>query len=208
MTQVHVVEHPLVVHWLTVLRDKTTPPPMMRAAVEAIMPFLLAEATRDLSLEPVLVETPLEATTGYRLAHRVALIPILRAGLAMVPPALRLLPDAPVFHLGIYRDEHTLEPVFYYDPLVGRPRTADVALVLDPMLATGGTVEIAVAHLREWGMQDIRYLGLIAAPEGVERLKHTCPDVPLYVAAVDRQLNTRGYILPGLGDAGDRVFGT
>ncbi len=205
---VKVVEHPLVAHWLYVLRDRNTPPPQMRQAVDALVPLLLYEATRDLQLQTRAVETPLEATTGQRLAERVAFVPILRAGLGMVAPALRLLPEAAVYHLGMYRDEQTLEPVFYYDPFTGRPCHVDLAFILDPMLATGGSAMLAASRLKQWGVPKVRFIGLIAAPEGVDAMAKAHPDVDIFVAALDRQLNSRGYILPGLGDAGDRLFGT
>ncbi len=204
----YVLKHPVVDHWLTVLRDKTTPPQRMRQAMDIITPLLLYQATRHLPTRAVPVETPLETTQGRILAARVGLVPILRAGLGMVPPALRMFPEASVWHLGFYRDEETLQPVEYLDPFQGRPCTVDVALVLDPMLATGGSAAAAMDKLKAWGVEQMAFVGLIAAPEGVDLLHRRHPQVPIVVAALDRQLNDRGYILPGLGDAGDRLFGT
>lgn len=206
--KVHVVQHPLIAHWLTVLRDRDTPPPVFRQALHRVTTLVLYEATRKLSIHSRSVTTPLETTTGAEVVERVALVPILRAGLGMVEPALQLLPQASVWHLGFYRDETTLQPVEYYDPFASRPRQADVAYILDPMLATGGSARAAAAKLLAWGVPRVIFVGLIAAPEGLEHLHQHCPQVPVYVAAVDRQLNERGFILPGLGDAGDRQFGT
>ncbi len=208
MSQVHVVNHPVVAHWLRVLRDKHTPPPTFRQALDIVTHLLLYAATQDLETEPVDVETPLEATQGARLKSRVGFAPILRAGLGMIPAALHLFPQAQVWHLGFYRDETTLQPVEYYDPFRHKACTVDVTYILDPMLATGGSAVAAAHKLKEWGVPKVVFVGLIAAPEGVALLEKHHPDVPIYVAVVDRQLNDQGYILPGLGDAGDRQFGT
>ncbi len=205
---VHVVEHPLAQHWLTVLRDRETPPERFRQALDVVTTMVLLEAMAGLRTDPVRVTTPLEETHGRRLADRVAFVPILRAGLGMVPAALRLLPQATVWHLGFYRDEATLQPVEYYDPFAHRPCQADVAFILDPMLATGGSAVAAVGKLKAWGVRRIAFTGLLAAPEGIRHLEARHPEVDVYVAAVDRRLNDRGFILPGLGDAGDRQFGT
>lgn len=206
--KVHVLNHPLVDHWLTVLRDKHTPPERMRQATEILTSFLLYQALRDLPVETVEVETPLECTQGRRITARLGFAPILRAGLGMVPAALRVFPQASVWYFGFYRDEETLKPVEYYDPIQGRACHLDVAVVLDPMLATGGSAAAAVSRLKEWGVPRVHFVGLIAAPEGVAFLHREHPEVSIVVAALDRQLNDRGYILPGLGDAGDRLFGT
>jgi uracil phosphoribosyltransferase len=169
--------------------------------------LLAVYATEDLPLQPRQVTTPLATIQGQALAKRVAIVPILRAGLSMVEPVLQLLPEAEVRHLGMYRDEATAQPVEYYCKLpTGHP--ADVALILDPMLATGGSIRMAVASLKRWGVSDIRVLSIIAAPEGIELLHQEAPDVPLYVANVDEQLNANKFIVPGLGDAGDRIFNT
>ncbi len=208
MSQVHVVEHPVVAHWLGILRDKTTSPERFRQGLDIVTHFLLHTASQILETEPIVVETPLETAQALRLKSRVAFAPILRAGLGMVPAALHLFPHAQVWHLGFYRDERTLQPVEYYDPFKHKPCTVDVAYILDPMLATGGSAVAAAHKLKEWGVPQVAFVGLIAAPEGLSLMEKHHPDVPIYVAVVDRQLNDRGYILPGLGDAGDRLFGT
>lgn len=169
--------------------------------------MLTYEATRDLPTTGVTVQTPLAASPARRLGVRVGLMPVLRAGLSMMDGALDLLPDAQVWHLGVYRDERKLMPVEYYNRLPPVP-TVDVALILDPMLATGGSAVAVVDVLERWGVRDIRFAGIIGAPEGVRRFEAAHPDVPIYLAALDDRLNDRGYIVPGLGDAGDRQFGT
>ncbi|GAB4209422.1 MAG: uracil phosphoribosyltransferase [Roseiflexaceae bacterium] len=203
----HVSQHPLVQHKLTLLRRTVTESKKFRELVHELAQFLLYEATMDLELEPVAIETPLAPLTGQRIAAHIGLFPILRAGLGMVDPILELIPTAHVWHLGLYRDHKTLEPVTYYNKL---PPQADVdlCLILDPMLATGGSAVAAVDILKRWGAKRIKFLGLIAAPEGVETLSQAHPDVPIHLAAVDSHLNEKGYIVPGLGDAGDRQFGT
>jgi uracil phosphoribosyltransferase len=207
MTRIHEIRHPLIQHHLTKLRDKDTPSGRFRRSVYRLTFLLAYEATRDFPIEPLEVETPLTKTTGACIARRVGLFPILRAGLGMVDPVLSLIPLAQIWHLGFYRNEETLEPVPYYEKLSGAP-TVDIALVLDPMLATGGSAVAAIQSIRDWGVQDIRLLSLIAAPEGIDKVLNTHDNVNIYVCSIDDKLNDRGYILPGLGDAGDRIFNT
>jgi uracil phosphoribosyltransferase len=200
-----VCDHALAASSLAVLRNQETSPAAFRLAVRRITTLLTLQATQDLPTHTVTVETPLCATPVQQLAVRVGIVPILRAGLGMVEPVLDLLPEAEVWHLGLYRDEQTLEPVTYYAKLP--PDTpVDVALVLDPMLATGGSACAAIEKITAWGVPDIRFLGILAAPEGVKRLQADYPGVPMHVAALDNHLNDQGYIVPGLGDAGDRTF--
>ncbi len=203
--ELFVLQHPLADDSLRVLRDKDTTPARFRQSIRRLTTLLLAEATRQLSTEEVVVQTPMMAAPGKRLDCRVGLIPILRAGLAMVEPVLDLLPDAEVWHLGFYRDETTLQPVPYYEKLAP-DAPVDVALVLDPMLATGGSACAALQVLRDWGVKQTMFLGLIAAPEGVARLREEFPETATFVCALDLRLNEKGYILPGLGDAGNRAF--
>lgn len=204
----HVVTHPLVQHKLTLLRDRSTPTKIFKELVDEIATLMAYEATSDLSLEPVPVDTPLEATIGHRvMGKKLTLVPILRAGLGMVEGICRLVPSARVGHIGLYRDHDTLEPVDYYFKVPGDAAERDFFL-LDPMLATGGSAAAAVASLKRAGASRIGVLCLVAAPEGVRRLAAAHPDVPVFCAALDRELNKQGYILPGLGDAGDRLFGT
>jgi uracil phosphoribosyltransferase len=204
---VHVSTHPLIQHKLARLRATDTKPPEFRELVAAISRGLFFEATRDLPLAPVQVQTPLTETTCQRIAARVGFIPVLRAGLGMAEAMLEALPEASVWHLGLYRDHATLKPVTYYNKLPAKPEM-DVAIVLDPMLATGGSAIAAIDILKKAGTPRIIFAGLIAAPEGVAALQNAHPDVPLYLAALDSHLNELGYIVPGLGDAGDRQFGT
>jgi len=203
-----VVAHPLVQHKMALLRDVDTPTREFRHLVGEIATLLAYEATRDLDTEPIEVWTPLERMMGARIpGDRIVLVPILRAGLGMVDAVAALFPNAGVGHIGLYRNEETLEPVSYYfkiPPLGGDK----VYLVLDPMLATGGSASAAIAKLKESGARHIRLISLVAAPAGVARMEKDHPDVPVFVAALDRELNEHGYILPGLGDAGDRLFGT
>ncbi len=172
-----------------------------------IATLLLYEATADLPLAPHEVRTPLAPYDGHRLAERVGLVPVLRAGIGMVEAALALMPEAQVWHIGLFRDERTLRPIEYYNKLP-EAATVQVCLVLDPMLATGGSATATVDILKRWGAKRVKYVGIIAAPEGVGRLATAHPDVPIHVGALDERLNERGYIVPGLGDAGDRQFGT
>lgn len=168
---------------------------------------MIVEASRDLELEAVQVATPLTVTRGHRLAGRIGLVPILRAGLGMVEPVLQSLPVAEVWHLGFFRDEETLKPVTYYNKLPAG-HSVDLAYILDPMLATGGSAIAAVDALRAWGVQKMKIMSLLAAPEGLDRVNAYCPEVPIHIAQVDECLNDRGFIVPGLGDAGDRLFNT
>jgi uracil phosphoribosyltransferase len=203
----HVSGHPLIQHKLHLLRGRATEPKKFRELVRELGVLLAYEATADLALLPATVETPLASVEGRQLGDRVGLVPILRAGLGMVDGVWEVLPMAEVWHIGLYRDERTLRPVEYYNKLPVQP-TVDVCLVLDPMLATGGSAVATVDVLKRWGARRIKFVGIIAAPEGIERLGRAHPDVPIHVAAVDSHLNEHGYIVPGLGDAGDRQFGT
>ena len=207
MTNVHVSVHPVVQTKVAILRDVQTKPKIFRELVGEITQFLMYEATADLPTTPVTVQTPMATYHGQTLAARIGLIPILRAGLGMVDPILDMIPTAQIWHLGLYRDHETLQPVSYYNKLPADP-SVDVCLVLDPMLATGGSASAAVSVLKRWGVRHIKFVGLIAAPEGVALMQREHPDVPLYLAAIDERLNDIGYIIPGLGDAGDRQFGT
>ena len=199
--------HPLVKEKMTRLRDETTPPKIFRELVAEIATLLLYEATADLPTESREVKTPLAQYKGSRLKDKVGLIPVLRAGIGMVEAALELMPEAQVWHIGLFRDERTLRPISYYNKLPSSA-TVQVCLVLDPMLATGGSATETVDILKKWGAKRIKYVGIIAAPEGVRALSSAHPDVPIHVAALDERLNDKGYIVPGLGDAGDRQFGT
>jgi uracil phosphoribosyltransferase len=207
MSHLHISSHPLIAHKLTHLRQKDTPPKRFRELVREISMLLAYEATLDLNLRPRDIETPLATARGYELTDRVGLVPILRAGLGMVDGILQLLPEAEVWHIGLYRDEETLKPVEYYNRLSPPPRVS-VCLILDPMLATGGSAVVTAEMLKRWGVARIKFVGLIGAPEGIQLMQSQHPDVPIYLAAVDDHLNARGYIVPGLGDAGDRQFGT
>ena len=200
-------EHPLVRHKLTLLRDTGTEPKKFRELVREIAILMAYEATADLGLADRTVETPMGEASGYQLQEQIGLVPILRAGLGMVDGIWEMMPGAEVWHIGLYRDEETLKPVFYYNKLPTSP-TVQLCLVLDPMLATGGSAVAAVNMLKEWGAERIKFVGILAAPEGIEHLREVHPDVPVYVAAVDDHLNDVGFIVPGLGDAGDRQFGT
>ncbi len=203
-----IIRHPLVQHKLTILRDLQTQTKHFKELVDEIAMLLAYEATSELSLEQRNVNTPLENTTGWHISgKKLTLVPILRAGLGMVEGILRLVPSARVGHIGLYRDHGTLQPVDYYFKVPSDPAERDFFL-LDPMLATGGSATAAVASLKKAGATRIRFLCLVAAPEGVRRLAEAHPDVQIYCAALDRELNNLGYILPGLGDAGDRLFGT
>jgi uracil phosphoribosyltransferase len=202
-----VSSHPAVLHKLALLRAVTTEPKKFRELVREISWLLGYEALRDARLGQIPVQTPLEETPGGRLADRIGLIPILRAGLGMVDAMLELMPTAQVWHLGLFRDERTLRPVEYYNKLPDSA-TVDLCLILDPMLATGGSATAAIEVLKRWGATRIKLINLIAAPEGVRAVSSAHPDVAIHTASLDRQLNERGYIVPGLGDAGDRQFGT
>ena len=203
-----VLSHPLIQHKLTLLRDKRTPTKDFKQLVNEIAMLMAYEVTQDLPLEAVEIETPLERMRGAQVAgKKLTLVPILRAGLGMVEGIAQLIPSARVGHIGLYRDHDTLEPVDYYFKIPSGEHDRAFFL-LDPMLATGGSAVAAVSALKKAGAQRVRFMCLVAAPEGVRRMHQGHPDVPVYAAALDRELNSKGYILPGLGDAGDRLFGT
>jgi uracil phosphoribosyltransferase len=206
----HVSSHPAILHKLALLRDESTEPKKFRELVREISWLLGYEALMDARVSTLRVRTPLEETDGATLGDRIGLVPILRAGLGMVDAMLELMPTAQVWHLGLFRDERTLRPVEYYNKLPDSA-TVDLCLILDPMLATGGSATAAIEVLKKWGAVTpvrIKLVNLIAAPEGVRAVTSAHPDVHIHCAALDRQLNERGYIMPGLGDAGDRQFGT
>jgi len=207
LTTLHVSQHPAVLHKLAILRDEHTEPKKFREVVRELSWLLGYEALADAHVRPITVRTPLEEIEASELADRIGLVPILRAGLGMVDAMLELMPTAQVWHLGLFRDERTLRPVEYYNKLPDSA-TVDLCLILDPMLATGGSASAAIEVLKRWGAVRIKLVNLIAAPEGVRAVTEAHPDVHIYCAALDRQLNDKGYILPGLGDAGDRQFGT
>lgn len=199
--------HALLGHKLALLRDRRTPPARFSQLLKEISLMLLSFATADLPTHEVTVVTPIQQVKQRVLSKRVAFAPILRAGAGMIPAAQELVPGAPIWYLGLYRDEDTLQPVEYYDKLQSYP-PVDIAFILDPMLATGGSAVHAANRIKNKGVQDVRFVGLIAAPEGIELLSREHPDVTIHVAAVDEGLNERGYIVPGLGDAGDRQNAT
>jgi len=207
MSTIYESTHPLVSHKLTRLRDKTTKSKKFRELTREVSALLAYEATVDLETAPRSVETPLAIADGVELKQPIGLVPILRSGLGMVEGIWGLMPSAEVWHIGLYRDENTLQPVQYYNKLPLEP-TVSVCLVLDPMLATGGSAVATVDILKNWGVQKIKFIGILAAPEGVEAMQISHPDVPLHLAVIDKHLNEHGYIVPGLGDAGDRQFGT
>ena len=208
MAQVHVMDHPLIVHKLSLMRDKYTGSKEFREAVEEISSLLCYEATRDLPLKEVEIETPIaHAKVRYISGKKLAVVCILRAGLGMVDGMLQLVPSAKVGHIGLYRDHDTLQPVEYYNKLPSDIEERDV-IVLDPMLATGGSSIDAITIVKRSRPRSIKFLCIIAAPEGLKALSEAHPDVHIYCASVDEKLNEHGYILPGLGDAGDRIFGT
>lgn len=207
MENVFESSHPLVKHKLTRMRDKNTKPKKFRELVRELGALLTYEATMDLETTTVSVETPLTTTQGEDLKDKIGLVPILRSGLGMVEGVWELMPSAEVWHIGLYRDERTLKPVAYYNRLPVAP-TVSVCLILDPMLATGGSAVATVDILKNWGVARIKFVGIIASPEGIARLHGAHPDVPIHLAAIDDGLNEHGYIVPGLGDAGDRQFGT
>jgi uracil phosphoribosyltransferase len=207
MSGVFEVNHPLIACHLTRLRDQTTPPAEFRQYVRRLATLLAYEATKDLLLASEEVTTPITRTTGSRLGQRVGLVPILRAGLGMVEPVIDLIPTAEVWHLGLYRDEETAEPVEYYSKLP-KQHPVDVALVLDPMLATGGSAVAAMTSLQRWGVKQVKLLSVIAAREGIEAVNTAFPNAQIYVCKIDPELNDQKFIVPGLGDAGDRTFNT
>jgi len=204
---VKVVSHPLVEHHLSFLRERGTPPVAFRHHLRQLSVLLASVATADLPTSEQSIETPMTAMTARRLRSRIGIIPILRAGLGMVDPILELIPESEVWHLGLYRDEETSHPVKYYSRLDdGGP--VDVAIIVDPMLATGGSAMAAIEMLEDWGVARIKLLSVIAAPEGIQRVSTEFPDVQINVCAVDERLNDINFIVPGLGDAGDRCFNT
>lgn len=208
MSKVIVMDHPLIKHKTTILRDKNTGSKQFRELVNEIAMLMAYECTRDLPLEEITVETPLMETTGYRISgKKLGIVPILRAGLGMVEGMLSILPAAKVGHIGLYRDPETLQPVEYYCKLPDDVSERDI-FVLDPMLATGGSSSAAIGFLKEHGCTSIRLVAIIGAPEGVEVVQKNHPDVDIYLANLDTELNSHAYITPGLGDAGDRLFGT
>ncbi len=206
-SNVIVIDHPVIQTKLTELRDYTADHRKFRALLDEIASLMVYEVTRDWPTTPKPVQTPLERTTGKVLARQVTLVPILRAGLGMADGVLKLLPEARMGHLGVYRNESTLEPVSYYQKLPPDIASTEV-LLIDPMLATGGSGAAAVSFLKKAGVTSMKFVCLVAAPEGIDALHRAHPEIPIYCAAIDRELNEKGYILPGLGDAGDRIFGT
>ena len=206
-TTLHVSNHPAVLHKLAVLRDVDTEPKKFREVVRELSWLLGYEALEDAKTKPLSIRTPMEVMEASELGERIGLIPILRAGLGMVDAMLELMPTAQVWHLGLFRDERTLMPVEYYNKLPDSA-SVDLCLILDPMLATGGSATAAIDVLKKWGAVRIKLVNLIAAPEGVQAVQAAHPDVEIHCAALDRGLNEKGYIVPGLGDAGDRQFGT
>ncbi|MGD8854734.1 MAG: uracil phosphoribosyltransferase [Chloroflexota bacterium] len=207
MTMVFESQHPLVKHKLTLLRSTATKPKKFRELIRELAMLLCYEATADLQLAKTMVESPMGEAPGHVLTDKIGLIPILRAGLGMVDGIWEMMPGAEVWHIGLYRDEETLKPVSYYNKLPTLP-TVQVCLVLDPMLATGGSAVATVDILKDWGADRVKFVGILAAPEGIAALQSAHPDVPIHIAKVDSHLNDIGYIVPGLGDAGDRQFGT
>jgi uracil phosphoribosyltransferase len=206
MGQVIELKHPLIKHHMASLRDKNTPPHIFRDLVRRLTLLLTYEATAILPLQPIEVETPLTKAKCKVLGARIGLVPILRAGLGMSGAVQELIPQAEVWHLGFYRDEATLKPVEYYQKFSEHP--PELALVLDPMLATGGSACEGVEMVKKWGVKHVSMLCIIAAPEGIEKLSTTHPDVDIFACAIDERLNENAYIVPGLGDAGDRIFNT
>jgi len=207
MAEVYVSNHPLVQHKLSILRHVDTEPKKFRQLVRELAALLTYEATQDLTTAPVNVPTPLTTAHCRELLEKIGLVPILRAGLGMVEGVWELMPSSEVWHIGVYRDEKTLKPVQYYNKLPVDP-TVQVCMILDPMLATGGSAVACTQILKNWGVKKIIFVGLIGAPEGIAAMQQAHPDVPIYLAAIDDHLNEKGYIVPGLGDAGDRQFGT
>ncbi len=203
---VHISKHPLVLQKLTQLRNKATEPPMFRMVVADLARLLFAEASHRLRVRDIEVVTPNGPCIGFELADRIGLVPVLRAGLGMADAIHAFIPEAKLWHFGARRDEHTFQPIIYYDlpPVVD----ADLVVVLDPMLATGGSATVAVERLKQRGVKRVKFIGLIAAPDGVRAMRDQFPDVPIFLGALDEKLNSQKFIVPGLGDAGDRQFGT
>jgi uracil phosphoribosyltransferase len=205
--QLFVSKHPLVKHKLTLLRDKSTDHRTFRELVRELTLLLTYEATQDVATKPLQVETPMGTANGVEVAETIGLVPVMRAGMGMVDGIMELLPSVQVWHIGLYRNEETLRPVEYYNKLPNEA-TVQICIVLDPMLATGGSAIATINILKKWGAIRIKYIGLLAAPEGVKALVTAHPDVPIHIAELDERLNDIGYIVPGLGDAGDRMYGT
>ncbi len=207
MSEPKLLDHPLVHCHLTTLRKKSTKPPEFRQSVRRLSMLLAYAATSDLRTTEDPIETPIQKMIGRQLLHRIALIPILRAGIGMVEPMLDLIPGSEVWHLGFYRDEETAQPVHYYSKLP-KSSPVDVAFILDPMLATGGSAAMACQQMQDWGVKRIKMISIIAAPEGIERLQTEFPQIEIHTCVVDERLNENKFIVPGLGDAGDRIFNT
>lgn len=207
MSETQIIDHPLVECHLTTLRKKSTKPQEFRQSVRRLSTLLAFAATSDLRLAESPVETPIQKMIGRQLLHRIGLVPIMRAGIAMVEPMLELIPGSEVWHLGLYRDEVTAQPVHYYSKLP-ESSPVDVAFILDPMLATGGSATMACQQLKNWGVDRIKMLSIIAAPEGIEQLRTEFPEIVIHTCVVDERLNDDKFIVPGLGDAGDRIFNT
>ena len=208
MEKVHILDHPLLQHKLSILRDENTGVKDFRQVVSEIATLMCYEATRDLPMEEVEIKTPITTAKFKTIAgKKLAIVPVLRAGLGMVDGILTLIPSAKVGHIGLYRDPDTLEPVEYYCKMPTDIAERDV-IILDPMLATGGSASAAIQFIKNYEVKHIKLMNIIAAPEGIERVHHDHPDVDIYCAALDEKLNEHGYIVPGLGDAGDRIFGT
>lgn len=207
MAKLFVSEHPLVKHKLTLLRDVATDHRQFRELVRELTLLLTYEATQDTGTSPKTVQTPMGSANGVEISETIGLVPVMRAGMGMVDGIMELLPSVQVWHIGLFRDEETLRPVEYYNKLPDEP-TVQICLVLDPMLATGGSAIATINILKKWGAKRIKYIGLLGAPEGVEALSNAHPDVPIHLAQLDEKLNEIGYIVPGLGDAGDRMYGT
>ncbi len=203
----HLIDHPLIKRDITILRDIETSPELFRGVVERISIILAVEISADFEISKIRLKTPLEETTGYELNQNIVLVPVLRAGLGMVNGFLEIIPEAKVGHIGLQRNEETLKPMEYY---FKTPKDLDKSkiILIDPMLATGGSASEAIKYLKKKGAKDCRFACLVAAPEGLRKLEHDHPELKIYCAALDRELNKKGYILPGLGDAGDRTFGT
>lgn len=208
MAEVHIMEHPLIQHKLSLMRDKTTGVKEFREAVGEIAMLMCYEATRDLPLKEITIETPVaDAKVKVISGKKIAIVPILRAGLGMVDGMLNMIPTAKIGHIGLYRDPETLQPVEYYCKLPNDIADRDV-IIVDPMLATGGSAAAAIQFLKNYGVKHMKLMNIIAAPQGIELVRKEHPDVEIFVAAIDEKLNDAGYIVPGLGDAGDRIFGT
>lgn len=207
MENVFVSQHPMIAHKLAILRDKDTDHRQFRELVREIAGLLAYEVTSDLPTQPIDIQTPLAIAKCSQLKEKIGLVPILRAGLGMVEGFWSFIPSAEVWHIGLYRDEQTLKPVEYYNKLPTAP-TVDMCLILDPMLATGGSATATIEVLKRWGVTNIKFVGLIGAPEGIALVHKNHPEVPIHLACIDERLNEIGYIVPGLGDAGDRQFGT